>query len=459
MYTVTNPATGQVVAEHPTASDVEITEAVARADCAAAALRATELSQRTAVLSRIAELHVEHRDRLAAIATQEMGKPIVQACFEVDIVASIYRYYAEHSATHLADEWLDVVAGGTALVRKEALGALLGIMPWNFPYYQVARFAAPNLAIGNTILLKHAPQCPESALAQAGLIRQALAEHGLPEDAYVNVFATNEQVSTMIADPRVRGVSLTGSERAGAAVASQAGAHLKPVVLELGGSDPFMLLDTVDLDTVVERAVFGRMINGGQACNASKRFLVMDGLYEQFSEKFTDAMRAISPADPAEQDTFLGPLSSEAAVEALDAQVRRAVEQGATVLTGGKRVDAPGAYYEPTVLADITPDMDVFGQELFGPVAVLHRVTDEEHLVELANGTPFGLGSSIHTDDEERALRLADRIEAGMVFINEPGGTAAELPFGGTKRSGFGRELGKRGLTAFVNEKLIRVAP
>lgn len=459
MYAVTNPATGETLASYPTATAADIESAVAGAHAAVSSLRASDIETRTAVLRRIAALHAERRDELAEIAAREMGKPVMQGGFEVDIVVSIYEWYADNAAKHLVDEHLDVVAGGTAVVRKLPLGALLGIMPWNYPYYQVARFVAPNLAIGNPIVLKHAPQCPESSLAQQQIIQQALTEHGLAAGAYANVFATNEQVSAIIADPRIAGVSLTGSERAGAAVASQAGAHLKPVVLELGGSDPFILLDTEDLDAIVQRAVFGRMVNGGQACNASKRFLVADELYDAFAERFVAAMGAIAGADPMSAETFLGPLSSQAAVEGLDQQVQHALAQGATVLVGGKRVSGQGAFYEPTVLADVTPDMDVFSQELFGPVAVLYRVTGDDDIVELANGTPFGLGASIHTDNIERAVALSQRIEAGMVYVNEPGGTAAELPFGGVKRSGFGRELGKRGLSAFVNEQLVRVAP
>lgn len=459
MYAVTDPTNGEVLATYPTATDADIAGALERTQQAAQQFRQTDYATKAAVLNRIAELHLERREELALIAAREMGKPVVQGGFEVDIVASIYRWYADHSEAHLADEELDVVAGGTAVVRKLPLGSLLGIMPWNFPYYQVARFVAPNFAIGNPIILKHAPQCPESALAQESIIQQALTESGLDASAYLNVFATNEQVSTIIADDRIAGVSLTGSERAGAAVASQAGAHLKPVVLELGGSDPFILLDTTDLDALVQRAILGRMVNGGQACNASKRFLIADDLYTSFAEQFTAAMGTILGADPTAADTFLGPLSSQAAVDVLDAQVQRAIEQGATVLTGGRRVPGPGAYYEPTVLADVTPDMDVFSQELFGPVAVLYRVADDSSIVDLANGTPFGLGASIHTDDIERALALSEQIEAGMVYVNEPGGTSAELPFGGVKRSGFGRELGKRGLSAFVNEQLVRVAP
>lgn len=456
-YAVTNPATGERLAEYPTATDADIESALAASAAAFQALRSTTLEQRCAALARIAELHEERKDELAAIITREMGKPVQQALGEIWIVGTIYRFYAEQSAKHLAAEELEVAAGGTAVVRKEGLGPLLGIMPWNYPFYQVARFAAPNLAIGNTILLKHAPQCPESALAQAQIIRQALEEQGLPADAYVNVFATNEQASTMIADPRVAAVSLTGSERAGSAVAEQAGRHLKKCVLELGGSDPFIVLDAADVDRIAKRAVFARMTNAGQACNASKRFIVPAGIYDEFVERFTERMRGIEGGDPTKEDTFMGPLSSEQAAQGLLEQVERAKAQGATIRLGGGRINGPGAYFQPTVITDVTPEMDVFREELFGPVAVIYKADSVDEAVELANATPFGLGASVHSDDVDAAAALADRLEAGMVHINEAGGSSAELPFGGVKRSGFGRELGKYALAEFVNEKLVRV--
>ena len=453
IYAVTNPATGETLAKYPTATDAEVRDAIAAADTAFRGWKTSAVEERSALLHRVADLYAERRDELAATITREMGKPVFQAGIEVDIVVSIYRYYAEHGPAFLADEALDVAAGGTAVVRKEGLGVLLGIMPWNYPYYQVARFAAPNLMNGNTILLKHAPQCPESALAMERIFTDA----GAPEGAYVNIFATTGQVADAIADPRVAGVSLTGSERAGSAVAEIAGRHLKKVVLELGGSDPFILLDTTSVDEAVGRAVFGRMVNGGQACNASKRFVVMADLYEEFVEKFAGALAAIEPGDPTDPKTFLGPLSSRAAADNLAAQVDAAVVEGAVVRTGGRRLAEDSAFYLPTVLTGVTPDMDAFRQELFGPVAMVFRAGSEDEAVALANDTPFGLGASVHTDDPQKAVRVAHRIDAGMVFINEPGGTAAELPFGGIKRSGVGRELGRYGMDEFVNRKLVRI--
>lgn len=452
IYAVTNPATGQVEKEFETITDAGLQDAATAAHTAFGAWRTSSIEDRVALLGRVADLYEERKVELAAIITREMGKPVLQAQGEIDIVVSIYRYYATNGPKYLEDEQLDVVAGGTAVVRKEGLGVLLGIMPWNFPYYQVARFAAPNLMNGNTILLKHAPQCPESALAMEQIFRDA----GAPEGAYVNIFATNEQIAELIADPRIQGVSLTGSERAGSAVAETAGRNLKKVVLELGGSDPFILLDTANLDKTVKRAVNGRMGNGGQACNAAKRFVVMEDLYDDFVEKFTASLAAITPSDPTDEQTFLGPLSSQAAADNLEQQVKSAIAEGATALVGGAKVSADAAFFQPTVLTGVTPDMDAFHQELFGPVAMIFKVSSEEEAVALANDTPFGLGSSIFTEDPQRAQRVARQIDAGMVYINEPSGTAAELPFGGVKRSGVGRELGKYGMDEFVNRKLIR---
>jgi succinate-semialdehyde dehydrogenase/glutarate-semialdehyde dehydrogenase len=381
-----------------------------------------------------------------------MGKPVRQARGEVAFSASIYEFYADNAEALMADEPIELLGGeGSAVVRRSSLGVLLGIMPWNFPYYQVARFAGPNLIIGNTILLKHAPQCPQSAEAMEQIFHDA----GFPDGAYVNIYATNEQIEWVIADPRVRGVSVTGSERAGAAVAEIAGRNLKKVVLEMGGSDPFIVLGTDDLDKTVEEAVEARIDNAGQSCNAAKRMIVIDELYEPFLEKFTAAITAVKEGDPHERETELGPLSSQVAADRLEDQVRRAVEQGATVVAGGKR---NGNYFEPTVLTGVTPENDVYREELFGPVAQVYRVPSEEAAVALANDTPFGLGSYVMTNDPEQAERVADAIDAGMVYVNIVGADSAELPFGGTKRSGFGRELGRYGADEFVNKKLIRVS-
>ncbi|WP_169077090.1 NAD-dependent succinate-semialdehyde dehydrogenase [Microcella alkalica] len=450
-YRTINPATGETLAEFPVVDDAEVDAIVARSFAAYRALRAMPLEQRTGILRRTAELHRERIDEFARILTLEVGKPITQARGEVELVASIYEYYADHAATFLADEQLAIVGGGEALVRTEAIGPLLGIMPWNYPYYQVARFAAPNLALGNTIMLKHARNCPQSALA----IERVLHDAGLPTDAYINAFIDSSQVPRIIADDRVRGVSLTGSEAAGSAVGEVAGRHMKRAVLELGGSDPFIVLDDADIDVAVAAGVRGRVANAGQACTASKRFIVVDSVYEEFTSKFIAAMTAITPGDPESGDTFLGPLSSAAAGEELDEFVQDALAKGATVhvAPGARR---SGAFYPPTVLTEVTPGMRAYSEELFGPAAVVYRVPSPQAAVELANESPFGLASSIFTTDQDAARRIAGELEVGMVWINSTSRSAPDLPFGGVKRSGVGRELAKYGIDEFANKKLIR---
>ncbi|MEO6881790.1 MAG: NAD-dependent succinate-semialdehyde dehydrogenase [Mycobacteriaceae bacterium] len=450
-YQVVNPATGEAGQSYPETTDAEIQDVLARSDAAYRSWRTTAKSERAAILTKVAELYSERRDTLAEIIGREMGKPTKEAKGELHLVVDIYRYYADNAESLLADEQLNPKMGGSAFVRKDPVGALLGIMPWNFPYYQVARFAAPNLMIGNTIILKHAPQCPESALAMEQIFRDA----GLPADAYINVFATNDQAATMIADPRLAGVSVTGSERAGTAVAAVAGQNLKKVVLEMGGSDPFIVLDAENLQDSVKAAVMGRMGNAGQACNAAKRLIVVEDVYEQFVEGFTAAMSSLKPGDPFDANTDFGPLSSEAAAKGLAAQIDDAVGKGATVRTGGKRVEGPGAFFEATVLTDVTPEMRAYSEELFGPAAVIYKVADADAAVELANSSSFGLGGVVFSADAEQAADVANRLETGMVWINSPQGSAADLPFGGTKRSGVGRELGPYGVDEFVNKKLV----
>ena len=452
MYAVVDPATGETIREYPTASDSDLRAAIERADGAHRGWSAsTTAAERSALIRRVGELHAQRREELAGIITAEMGKPVEQALAEVDFAAAIYEFYADNAEKFMADEPIELLAGeGSAVVRRSSVGVLLGIMPWNFPYYQVARFAGPNLVVGNTILLKHAPQCPESAEAMQRIFDEA----GFPPGAYVNIRASNEQVEWMIADQRVRGVSVTGSERAGAAVAEIAGRNIKKVVLEMGGSDPFIVLSTDDLDRTVEEAVSARLDNTGQSCNAAKRFIVADELYEPFLEKFTAALTAVRPGDPRSPDTVIGPLSSAVAAERLEDQVERAIAKGAKLVAGGKR---DGNFFEPTVLTDITPDNDAYREELFGPVAQVYRVESEDEAVAIANDTPFGLGSYLMTTDPEQAARVADKIDAGMVYVNIVGADGADLPFGGVKRSGFGRELGRYGADEFVNKKLIRI--
>jgi succinate-semialdehyde dehydrogenase/glutarate-semialdehyde dehydrogenase len=452
-YAVVNPATGETVKEYPEIGDDELRAAIERADQASRSWpSSTTVAERAALVRKVGELHHERRQELAEIVVREMGKPIEQALMEVDFAGMIYGFYADNAEDLMADEPIELSEGeGTAVIRRSPFGVLLGIMPWNFPYYQVARFAGPNLVIGNTILLKHAPQCPESAEAMQKMFDDA----GFPEGAYENVYATNEQIEWVIADPRVRGVSVTGSERAGSAVASIAGKHLKKVVLELGGSDPFILLGTDDLDEAVTAAAEARLDNTGQSCNAAKRFIVVDDLYDDFLEKFKEQLGGAKPGDPTAEDTEVGPLSSQTAADRLEDQVKRAIENGAEVVVGGNR---DGNFFEPTILTGIKPGDEASQEEFFGPVAQVYRVSSEEEAVELANQTPFGLGSYVMTTDKEQGERVADRIEAGMVYVNLVGADAPELPFGGFKRSGFGRELGRYGADEFVNKKLIRSA-
>lgn len=442
LYAVVDPATGDVVQEYPTATDEQVAAALAEAAAAHREWSRSTPAHRAGLMHKVAALHEERQNELARIIGREMGKPFDQSVAEVEFSVAIYRYYADNAETFLADEPIELLDGsGSALVRRSSLGVLLGIMPWNYPYYQVARFAGPNLLLGNTVVLKHAPQCPESAAA----IQAIFDDAGHPRGAYVNVYATNEQIADAIADPRVRGVSLTGSERAGSAVAEIAGRHLKKVVLELGGSDPFILLSCADLDATVEAAMEARMDNTGQCCNAAKRFIIADDLYDEFVEKFTAKILAVTPG--------LAPLSSVAAADRLAAQVDRAVAGGASLACDGAR---RGAFFPPGVLTGVAKGSPSYYEELFGPVATMYRVHSEDEAVELANDTPFGLGSYVFSTDPEQAARVADRIDAGMVFVNLVGAEGAELPFGGVKRSGIGRELGRFGMDEFVNKKLIR---
>src|SRR6476646_8427023 len=450
-YAVINPATGETLKTYPTITDDELEAAIAGAYKTYQEWgRTTSVEERTKLVRRVGELHVERREQLAEIAVREMGKPMEQALGEVDFCVDIYGYYADNGPALLKDEPIELLAGeGSAIIRRSPYGVLLGIMPWNFPTYQVARFAGPNLVIGNTILLKHAPQCPETAEA----LQQLYNDAGFPAGAYTNIYATNDQAAKVIADPRVQGVSVTGSERAGAAVAEVAGRNLKKVVLELGGADPFILLSTDDLAATVEAAVSARLDNTGQSGNAAKRFIVHKDLYDPFMEKFTAAMDEWKAGDPT-GDAAMGPLSSSTASDRLQDQLDRAKKDGAKVVLGGERRDN---FFTPTILADIPEGSKARYEEFFGPVASVYKVGSEDEAVKLANDTPFGLGSYVFTTDSEQADRVANQIDAGMVYVNIVGADGAELPFGGVKRSGSGRELGKYGADEFVNKKLIRV--
>jgi succinate-semialdehyde dehydrogenase/glutarate-semialdehyde dehydrogenase len=452
MYTVTNPATGELIEKVPNATDEEVQAAIDRVHRGYSSWRSRPVSERAKIVSRAADLFAERADELAAIMTLEMGKRINEGRGEIGIVVDIFNYYADNGPALLADEPVSI-KGGEAVITKGPIGALLGVMPWNFPCYQVARFVAPNLVLGNTILLKHASICPRSAAA----IEQVLRDAGVPDDVYVNTFASSSQIPAILADSRIQGVSLTGSEQAGISVAAEAGKNLKKSVLELGGSDPLIVLDTDDMDETVKVTATARMRNCGQSCNAPKRMIVLADIYEEFVDRLTKRVAEhYLPGDPADPQTKLPPLASVAAADEVAAQVETAVRQGATLRTGGHRI-GPGAYLEATVLTDVTPEMDAYYEEIFGPVVLVFRAESEEEAIAIANDSPFGLGASVFGTDRVRARRVADRIEAGMVYLNSAGGSQADLPFGGIKRSGMGRELGAAGIEEFMNKKSIRL--
>ncbi|WP_120005743.1 aldehyde dehydrogenase family protein [Nesterenkonia muleiensis] len=452
VYTSMNPATGEVLATYPEIDDDGVDTLVQRAAATQRRWAATPAQQRSAALRRAAEIHRERVDELAWLLTVEMGKPITQSRNEVKLVASIYEYYADHLEAFLADHPLPITGEGTAVVRSEPIGALLGVMPWNFPYYQVARFAAPNLALGNTVIVKHSRNCPQSALA----IEEVLREAGVPEGGYANAFISSGQVAGVIGDHRIAGVSLTGSERAGEAIGAAAGRALKRCVLELGGSDPFLVLDDADVAKAATVAAAGRVYNAGQACTASKRFIVDESVYEEFLTHFADAMKSYVPADPATDECTMGPLSSADGARELDDYVQEAVSHGARIVVGGRKEGDESAFYPPTILVDVPESARAYHEELFGPVAVVHSVDGEEAAVQMANDSVFGLAGTVFSGDRARARAVADRIETGMVGINSLIRSAPDLPFGGVKRSGVGRELARDGFVAFANQKLVR---
>ncbi|MES4887816.1 NAD-dependent succinate-semialdehyde dehydrogenase [Streptomyces sp. NPDC096012] len=446
-----NPYTGERVREFPAMSPQDVEGAIDAAHRSFPDWRARPTADRGAVVQRAGRLMRERKEELARLLTLEVGKLINSSRAEVDLASDILTYYGEHGPELLEERPLPV-PDGTAVLVNEPLGVLLGVMPWNFPLYQVVRFAGPNLVLGNTILLKHASNCPQSALA----IEQLFKDAGVPTGVYTNLFVRGRDVGKIIDDARVQGASLTGSERAGMSLGEIAGRNVKKSVLELGGSDPFVVLDAHNLERTVYAAFLGRMGNNGQCCVAAKRFIALADVYDDFLAGLRDRMSEVRPGDPADPATTLGPLSSEAAAETLMEQVRDAVDKGATVVLGGGRPDLPGAFVEPTILTDVTPDMRAYREELFGPVATVYRVADEDEAVALANTSRYGLGGAVFAADPERARGVADRLEAGMVWINHPTASRPELPFGGIKRSGYGRELGDIGIVEFANRKLVR---
>jgi succinate-semialdehyde dehydrogenase/glutarate-semialdehyde dehydrogenase len=448
-----NPATGETLRTFDALSDAQVDAALARADAAWRTYRHTPLADRARWLSEAADILEGEKDRLGRIMTLEMGKPIGAARAEAAKCASACRYYAEHGARLLADEPLD--AGlGTSYLKFQSIGPVLAVMPWNFPFWQVFRFAAPALMAGNVGLLKHASNVPQCALEIESVIRRA----GFPGDVFQTLLIGSAQVARAIDDPRVKAASLTGSEPAGAQVAAQAGRQLKKTVLELGGSDPFVVMPSADLERAVGTAVEARILNNGQSCIAAKRFLVDARVAGEFERRFVDAMRALRVGDPMDESTQLGPLATPEILQGLDEQVRRSESVGARLLTGGYRIDRPGNFYAPTVLADAPRDSPAYREELFGPVAVLFRTEGIDDAIRLANDTDFGLGASVWTKDADEQSRLVDEIEAGMVFVNGMVASDPRLPFGGVKRSGYGRELSSYGIREFVNVKTVRVA-
>ena len=453
-YRTENPTTGEV---ERTFAELDLDGALAaveRADATYTQWSGTTTEDRAAVLRRAADLYDERADELARAIATEMGKPLKEAKGEVALAGSIYRWYADHGPELLREEELDPQGALRSIVHKEPVGVLLGVMPWNYPYYQVARFAAPNLMLGNTILLKHAGICAGSA----SLMEEILLGAGLPEGGYINLFAPTRIIADVIADPRVQGVSLTGSERAGASVAEAAGTNLTKSVLELGGSDPMIVLDASDVDAMAGTAAKARLSNSGQACNSPKRMFVADEIHDDFVEALTRHVEKTVVGDPLDEATRMGPMSSAQARDDIDEQVQDAVAKGATLHTGGRPLDRDGVFYAPTVLTGITPDMRAWDEELFGPVAMVYRMTDVDAALEQANASPFGLSGSVWSDDPEKAAEVAARLDVGMAYVNEHGTTLPGLPFGGVKRSGYGRELAADGMNEFVNRKLVRVA-
>lgn len=447
-----NPTTNKVVKSFDEMNDTAVEKAISNASNVFVEWKLTNYQTRSQLLYTVAGLLRAKRKELAKMITLEMGKLLAHAEGEIKLSAEIFDYYAKNAEEFLSDKILNPVHG-KAFIRSSPVGVLLGIQPWNFPFYQVARFAAPNIMIGNTVMVKHAANVPQCAQA----IEDIFAEAGAPLGLYTNLFISHQQSEKIIGDKRIRGLSLTGSEVAGAIVAAEAGKHVKKSVLELGGSDAFIILEDADIDKAVEWAVVGRINNNGQCCVASKRFIAVESIADTFLEKFTAKMAALVVGDPMEDTSHLGPLCTEAAATKIADQVKRAVAGGAKILLGGKRVEREGAYMEVTILTDIKPENPVFYEEFFGPVALFFRVKNEEEAINLANDSPYGLGGSVFTQDIERGKRVANQIDSGMVFINHPTWTQADLPFGGTKGSGYGRELAQLGLDEFVNKKLIRI--
>ncbi|WP_416046919.1 NAD-dependent succinate-semialdehyde dehydrogenase [Cupriavidus basilensis] len=454
-YATINPYTGETVKTFPDATDAEVTLALEQGDAAFHQWKRTSIADRVKVLQKAADLLRANRTEYAKLLTLEMGKLVVEAEGEVELSAAIFEYYVEHTERLLAPEALptkDPVVTEAWLVH-EPLGIILAIEPWNFPYYQIARIIAPQLAAGNVVVLKHASNVPQSA----ALFEKLMLEAGLPIGGFKNLYANRQQLETIINDPRVHGVALTGSENAGSVVAAQAGKALKKSTLELGGADAFVVLDDADLDKAAKWAVFGRHWNAGQVCCASKRIIVVEAVYDAFLEKYKAGVAQLKAGDPFDPSTSLAPLSSQKAADDVRKQVKDAVDHGATLTVIGAEVPTQGAFVQPVMLTDLTPDNPAYYWEFFGPVSLVFKAKDEAEAIQIANDSPFGLGGSVFTNDIERGRQVAAQISTGMVYINHPTTVKADLPFGGLRRSGYGRELIGLGLKEFVNHKLIGV--
>ncbi len=453
LYRTLNPATGELVREYPCDDERTVEQTLTTADAAFQAWRRSEFAKRRALLQALADLLDAEAESHALTITDEMGKTFKSAIAEVTKCASTCRWYADQGEALLAPERIAMPESATE-VRYEPIGTVLAVMPWNFPFWQVIRFLAPALMAGNAVILKHAPNTPASALALVDLLDRA----GAPPGLFQNLFIDNEQVRRLIQDPRVAAVTLTGSERAGEAVGSAAGAALKRSVLELGGSDPLIVMPSGDFEAAVRAAVFARNQNNGQSCVCAKRILVDRSLYERFRDAFVDAVGGLQVGDPLLDETDVGPLATFEARSRLAKQVERAVAEGGVVLVGGRPSDLAGAFYMPTVIEAPQPGASIRKEELFGPVALLFAFDDIDEAIEIANETPFGLGASVWTSDAEECAAFAERLECGMTFFNSITASDPRLPFGGIKRSGFGRELGRWGMLEFVNIRTVVAA-
>lgn len=447
-----NPATGERVRSFTGLTEPEIAEKLATADRAARNWRAIPIEERTRVVRRAGALLDERKDEYGRLMTLEMGKPLRAAKDEVAKCAATCRFYADHASQFLADEPV-AAQGERSHVAYQPLGVILAVMPWNFPFWQVVRFAAPALAAGNVGLLKHASNVPQCALA----LEQLFADAGAPTGVFQTLLVGSASIATVLADDRVAAATLTGSEGAGSNVASIAGKHIKKTVLELGGSDPFVVMSSADLDAAVAAAVKARVINNGQSCIAAKRFIIAESIADAFTTHFVERMQALVVGDPMDEVTDIGPMATAQIRDDLDDQVRRSVAMGARALIGGRRRRGAGYFYEPTVLTNVTPDSPVFREETFGPVAAIVRSHGLDHAIELANDSRFGLAASVWTREESEMEQLGRRIEAGSVFINAMVASDPRFPFGGIKKSGYGRELGAFGIREFVNIKTVRV--